>query len=60
MTETINAYIRPAVTVLFTIVFCYGFLAEKIGADVFTGIATAVIVFWFRSRDEDKRESKKE
>ena len=52
--EVLNGYVRPFVTVLFSGVFCYGFLVKMIGADVFTGVATMVIIYWFKSRDEDK------
>jgi hypothetical protein len=54
MNEIINSYIRPGVTVLFAAVFCYGFLTAMIGSDVFTGVATMVIVYWFKSRDDEK------
>lgn len=52
--EILNGYIRPLVTVLFAGVFCWGFIVTMIGADVFTGVATMVIIYWFKSRDEDK------
>ena len=52
--EILNGYIRPLVTVLFAGVFCWGFIVEMIGADVFTGVATMVIIYWFKSRDEEK------
>jgi hypothetical protein len=54
LTEIVTSYIRPAVTVLFAMVFCYGFLVTTIGADVFTGVATMVIIYWFKSRDEER------
>jgi hypothetical protein len=52
--ETFSSYVRPVLTVSFTGAFIYGFLAGMIGADVFTGVATMVIIYWFKSRDEAK------
>lgn len=55
MTEIISGYVRPAVTLSFTGAFIYGFIAGMIGADVFVSTATMVIVYWFKTRDEEKK-----
>jgi len=67
--ETLNGYVRPAVTIAFTAVFCYLAVIDKISSEVFVPTVTMVLVYWFKSRDEQKageqiiaqiKESKKE
>lgn len=53
--ETLEKAIRPIITAAFTAAFIFGFVAEKIGSDVFVGTATMVIIYWFKSRDDEKK-----
>lgn len=55
--EAINAVVRPLVTVLLTAGLLWGFVYDKVGADVFVSIVAVVIGFWFRER-QDKHEQK--
>lgn len=52
----LSSYVRPVITVAFTAAFLYGFMADKIGADVFVSTATMVIIYWFKTRDEEKKQ----
>lgn len=54
--DAINAIVRPAVTLMLVIGLVWGFVSEKVGADVFVGIVGIVIGFWFREREEKKVE----
>jgi len=55
MGEKINTYVRPIITVALTAAFIYGFIVAAITADVFVPIASMVITWWFKSRDEQKK-----
>jgi hypothetical protein len=54
--ETIDSYVRPFVTVAFTLVFCYLAIMGTISADVFVPTVTMVLIYWFKSRDEAKKD----
>lgn len=47
-------WVRPVATTLFSIGLTVGFFMGKIPVEVYAPIATAVILFWFKARDEDK------
>lgn len=53
--ESINEMVRPAITLSLTAVFCYGFLAGMITADVFVPTAVSILTWWFKSREEEKK-----
>jgi len=53
--ETLNGYVRPAVTIAFTGVFCYLAVIGTITPDVFVPTVTMVLIYWFKSRDELKQ-----
>jgi hypothetical protein len=55
-TETVDSYVRPFVTIAFTLVFCYLAIIGKIGPDVFVPTVTMVLIYWFKSRDEAKKD----
>ena len=49
-------WIRPTVTMIFAVGSTVGFFLRLISAEAYLGIAAVVITFWFKSRDEAKRE----
>jgi len=53
--EDINGFVRPAVTLSAMAGMVYGFLTGGIGPDVFVPFATGVITWWFKSRDDEKK-----
>lgn len=53
--QKFSGYVRPVVTLAFTMAFCLGFWFKMIGADVFVSTATMVIVYWFKSREDKKQ-----
>lgn len=53
--ESLNDWVRPIITLSLTAVFCYGFLASMITADVFVPTAVSILTWWFKSRDEEKK-----
>lgn len=53
--EKLNGYVRPLVTIAFTAVIVYGFIAGTIKPGEFFPFATGVIVYWFKTRDEAKK-----
>jgi hypothetical protein len=58
-TERINSGVRSLVTLIFAGARVWAFLIPKIvSTDAFIGIAGMVIAWWFRARDEDKRDAK--
>lgn len=52
--DTLNAAVRPLVTLMLTAVLCYGFVAAKIGGEAFLSIVSVVIGFWFSARQAVK------
>jgi hypothetical protein len=55
MNEIVDAYVRPFVTVSLTLVFCYLAVMGDITADVFVPTVTMVLIYWFKSRDDEKK-----
>jgi hypothetical protein len=53
--EQLNGYVRPAVTIAFTGTFCYLSIIGTITPDVFVPTVTMVLIYWFKSRDEQKQ-----
>jgi hypothetical protein len=50
----IQGSIRPIVTLLFGLTVCAGFFMERISADQFIPIASAVLLWWFASRQQNR------
>ena len=46
---------RPNLITALALAVTYGFLIDKIDAQAFFGFAIGLIVWWFKSRDEDKK-----
>lgn len=53
--DQLNASIRGIIVIAMTGAFIVGFLRGLVGAEAFLTIFGAVIAWWFRSRDEEKR-----
>lgn len=51
----INSLVRPFITIVFTLTFCYLALTGDIGSETFVGTAAAIITWWFKSRDEQRK-----
>ena len=47
-------WIRPAITAALAIGVTVGFFLDKITSEAFFGFATGLIVYWFKSRDNEK------
>ena len=45
---------RPNITVLLTVTIIVGFLMGKIDSQAFLTFATGLVVWWMKSRDEEK------
>lgn len=54
--ESLNGYVRPAVTIAFTACFCYLAVMGTITPDVFVPTVTMVLIYWFKSRDDAKKD----
>jgi hypothetical protein len=52
--ESLNNAVRPLVTMLFAAAIVYGFIVSLISGETFLTIASVVIGFWFREREEVK------
>lgn len=48
-------WVRPSVIVILTLAVTVGFFTSKIEAEAFGVFATGLIVYWFKSRDEEKK-----
>jgi hypothetical protein len=47
---------RPCMIVVLILGVTAGFFLGKIGAEMFGAFSTGLIVYWFKSRDKDKKE----
>jgi hypothetical protein len=54
--ETIDSYVRPFVTVVLVAVYCYLAVIGKVSVEVFGGTVTMVVLFWFKSREDEKKD----
>lgn len=48
-------WIRPLLVVILVLAVTVGFFARLINTDAFFGFATGLVVYWFKSRDEEKQ-----
>lgn len=52
--ERLEWVVRPAVTLLFSLAICYGFVAGLVSPDAFLGVAGIAIGFYFQRREAEK------
>lgn len=52
-----NEPIRPLLAAMFGITLCLGFWYDKVAGEAFIGIASLVIGWFFRDRQEEKKEA---
>jgi uncharacterized membrane protein YdjX (TVP38/TMEM64 family) len=55
--ESLNALVRPLVTIMLSVGLLYGFVVGMITGDTFVTIVAAVLGFWFGKREEQKRDN---
>lgn len=48
-------WFRPSIALLGSLAVMVAFLIGKLDAEAFIAFITATVIFWFRSRDEEKR-----
>lgn len=48
-------WVRPAISLIATLGITAGFFLGKISAEAYIGLMAVAITWWFRSRDEEKR-----
>ena len=53
-TEKYIAWVRPAVTIMFSGAFVYLAIIGTVPSDAFVATSTAILMFWFKSRDDQK------
>ncbi len=49
-------WIRPTITLIVCLAVTWGFISDKIDAVAYFGLASSIVVWWFKSRDEEKRD----
>lgn len=47
-------WIRPILSLIGMIGVTWGFYADKISAEAYLGLVTAIVIWWFKSRDDEK------
>ena len=47
--------VRPVIVGILSIIVSVGFFTGKIESQVYVPFATSLIVYWFKSRDEEKK-----
>ena len=50
--QFVRSPVRPLITVGFAAAFIYGFITKLIGAEIFVGVFTLVLKYWFDSREK--------
>lgn len=48
-------WVRPTITAFLTLAVTVGFFFDKIDAQAFFGFATGMVVWWLKSRDDEKK-----
>lgn len=48
-------WVRPVIVSLLAVAVTAGFFMDKIEAAAFATFATGLIMFWFKSRDDEKK-----
>ena len=54
--DRMNSLVRPAITFIFALTFCFLAVIDKVSPDTFVGAVTMVLTWWFKSRDEEKKQ----
>ena len=52
--EKFKSMIRPIISLVFTGGVVYLTIVKELPIEAFIGIATTVIIWWYKSRDEEK------
>ena len=52
--EKIKELTQPILSWLFGIAFIVGFFLGKIPSEAFVGVAVTVVLYWFKTKDEEK------
>ena len=52
--EKAKELVRPVITFMLSGTLVYGFVTDKITGEVFVPFVTMVLMYWFKSRDEQK------
>ncbi len=50
--------IRPAISIIAVAGITAGFFMDKISAEAYLSLMAVAIIYWFKSRDADKAQSK--
>lgn len=53
--QKLNSFVRPTVTIFFTLLFCYLCVVGKISDDAALATITMTLTWWFKARDEQKK-----
>lgn len=56
LNEKLNSAVRPFITILFALTFCFLTITGIISGDVFVGTVTMILTWWFKSRDESRKD----
>lgn len=48
-------WVRPLISIMFTLALIWGFANKLISSDIFVPIASGVIAWWFYQRNQDKK-----
>ena len=58
--DAFNALIRGFVVLAFTAAICYGFVVSKVlSTETMVVLANTVFIWWFKSRDDEKKATTK-
>ena len=58
--EQFNQAVRGIVVIAFTAAICYGFVVSKVlSTETMVVLANTVFIWWFKSRDDEKRTAEK-
>ena len=48
-------WVRPIISLIGLLGVTYGFIVDKISPEAYLGLVIATTIWWFKSRDEEKR-----
>ncbi len=48
-------WFRPIIVVLLILTAIVGFLTDRLPGEFMSGLITGIVVWWFKSRDEEKK-----
>ncbi len=55
MSKTLQGWVRPIITILGMAGVTAGFFLKMISPEAYLGIVTLAVTWWFKSRDEEKK-----